>query len=81
MVSRNAITIGKGLLHSKSIRQKASAKEMYWNTREAELSEKQKRIAEILKGSTNYKRKFSDGSTLANMKKMLKKPMNTGKWF
>ena len=81
VVSFNAIAIGKYLLQSKYIRQKASEKEVYWKDREVALSEKQKRIAEILKGSTNHKRKFSDGSTLANMKNMLKKPMNTGKWF
>ncbi len=81
VISRNAIKIGALLLRSKDIRQRVSIKEIYWNTREAELSEKQKRIAEILKGSTNHKRKFSEGNTLANMKNMLKKPMNTGKWF
>lgn len=81
VVSKNAIDIGKLLLQSSYIRKKASKKEIYWINREAELSEQQKNIAEILKGSTNYKRKFSDGGTLANMKNMLKKPMNTGKWF
>ncbi|WP_432412170.1 hypothetical protein [Rasiella sp. SM2506] len=81
IVSINAIGFGKVLLQSNYIRQKATEKEIYWEKRKAELSKKQKSMAEILKGSKNYKRKFSDGGTLANMKNMLKKPMNTGKWF
>jgi hypothetical protein len=35
----------------------------------------------LLKKTTNRKRKFSNGEALQNLKNMLKKPMNTGKWF
>lgn len=81
VVSLHAIESGKLVLRSKIIRQKAIEKEAYWATRKAELSEKQKRIAEILKGSTNYKRKFGQGESLKNVKQMLKKNLHGGKWF
>jgi hypothetical protein len=81
IVSINAIGYGKLLLQSKYIRQKAHQKERYWERRELELSDKQKRIAEILKGSTNYKRKFGDGASLKNVKQMLKRNLHGGKWF
>lgn len=81
IVSINAIGFGKILLLSNYIRQKATEKEIYWEKREAELSEKQKRIAEILKGSKNYKRKFGQGESLKNVKQMLKKNLHGGKWF
>ncbi|RDK88617.1 hypothetical protein C8D94_101492 [Marinirhabdus gelatinilytica] len=81
IISMNAIKIGKYLLQSKTIREKAFDKEIFWETRDAELLIKQKRIAHILKGSTNHKRKFGDGESLKNVKQMLKRNLHGGKWF
>ena len=81
IVSKNAIGVGRFVLNSKHIRQRASEKDQYWKKLEVELSEKQIRIAEILKGSTNYKRKFGQGESLKNVKQMLKKNLHGGKWF
>jgi len=53
----------------------------YWNAKKIADKERQKKISEMLKNTTQYKRKFSNGETLQNLKQMLRKPMNIGKWF
>lgn len=56
-------------------------KRKYWKEKHKIDSRKKERIAELFKNNTNYKRKFGDGESLKNVKEMLKKPMNIGKWF
>ena len=38
-------------------------------------------MKKIFKNTTNRKRKFSNGETFQNMKEIIKKPMNIGKWM
>jgi len=53
----------------------------YWTNKRKQSEKMKAKNSEQLKNSKNFKRKFSDGESYQNMKKMLKKPMNTGKWF
>lgn len=56
-------------------------KRKYWKEKHKSNLKKQARMAELFKNNTNYKRKFGNGESLKNVKDMLKKPMNNGKWF
>ncbi len=53
----------------------------YWNKKYQENQLKEKKIKALLKDSNNRKRKFSNGETYQEMKQMINKPMNLGKWF
>ena len=53
-------------------------KKEYWETKELEA---QKRAKEKLKIPNIYKWERPSKQTLENIREMLKKPMNTGKWF
>jgi hypothetical protein len=53
----------------------------YWNQKEFENNLKKEKMKKIFKNTTNRKRKFSNGETFQNMKEIIKKPMNIGKWM
>ena len=53
----------------------------YWEKNEIENEQKRIKMKNSLKNTTNRKRKFSNGETYQNMKEMIKKPMNIGKWM
>ncbi|NHN27929.1 hypothetical protein FIA58_019805 [Flavobacterium jejuense] len=73
--------VSETLFLKKDLKAKIEERKIYWlNKKNAE--EKQKGItSENLKNTSNFKRKFGSGESLKNAKEMLKKPMNTGKWF
>ena len=53
----------------------------YWQEKRIADVENSERVSNLLKNTKQYKRKFSDGETFKNVKKMLQKPLNIGKWF
>jgi hypothetical protein len=53
----------------------------YWYSRMIAENNQREVTQENLKGTENFKRKFGNGESLNAVKEMLKKPMNTGKWF
>jgi len=56
-------------------------KSAYWKRKRIENDILSQKTSELLKDSKNYKRKFGNGESFQMIKQMLKKPMNTGKWF
>ena len=60
---------------------KIENKKKFWKQNQSIKNKKLKLFSKIYKGTKNYKRKFSKGESYQNAKEMLKKPMNTGKWF
>jgi len=81
IISRGAIDKSMKLSFPKNIRIQITEKLEYWKEKKNEQSLNSKRVSELLKGSTNQKRKFTNGETFSKTKEMLKKPMNTGKWM
>lgn len=56
-------------------------KSAYWKIKKEENEISSQKTAKLLVNSKNYKRKFGNGESFQTAKQMLKKPMNTGKWF
>lgn len=56
-------------------------KSAYWKRKKIENEITSQKTAELLENTKNYKRKFGNGESFQMVKQMLKKPMNTGKWF
>ena len=81
LISKEAIKNSNEVYLNDQYQQVVNDKIEHWKKRTLERVEKQKTMKALLKGSTNRKRKFSKGESYQNMKEMLKKPMNTGKWF
>jgi hypothetical protein len=81
VISQSGIQAAKKLKLKDSLIKKVAMRKRYWEERELELVKKRARTKELLKNSTNHKRKFSDGETYKQTKQMLKKPMNTGSWY
>ena len=80
-ISQLAIEKSKEIALNKSQQNMIKEKVQYWENKKIETAQNQKKIQELLKNSTNTKRKFSNGETYQEMKEMIKKPMNLGKWF
>jgi len=81
IISKLIIKESKNLSLPKSIQIQVKEKSEYWILKKIEIEKSKEKLGELFKNSTNRKRKFSKGDTLQNMKNMLKKPMNTGKWI
>jgi len=80
-ISRNAIEKSLKLNFPRNTRIKITEKLEYWNNKNIERELNSKRVSELLKGTKNHKRKFSNGETFKSVKEMIKKPMNIGKWM
>ena len=77
LIIKESFKISLTKFHQNIINEKAE----YWKLKEVENNLNKEKIKKILKNTKNRKRKFSKGETFQNMKEMIKKPMNTGKWF
>jgi len=81
MISKMLIDYSKEYKSSNKVLEKAISKEKLWMKKKKEKELKREKMSEILKNSSNRKRKFSDGESYQAAKDMLKKPMNTGRWM
>lgn len=81
------IIFNKGLLVvddlniGESLQARIQMRKEYWYSRMIAENNQREVTQENLKGTENFKRKFGNGESLSAVKEMLKKPMNTGKWF
>lgn len=66
---------------SESLQTRIQLRKEYWYSRMITENNQKEVTQEKLKGTENFKRKFGNGESLNMVKEMLKKPMNTGKWF
>jgi|TARA_B110000240_G_scaffold92237_1_gene104770 hypothetical protein len=80
-ISNLAIKESKKIILKKNLKRKVNEKIEFWNTKKIQTEINKEKNERLLKNSTNRKRKFSNGESYQNLKNMLKKPMNTGKWF
>ncbi|NJM79666.1 MAG: hypothetical protein HC854_08730 [Flavobacterium sp.] len=80
-IFEKAIVASETLLLKKDLKSKIEERKKYWLHRKIAEEKQNKITTENLKGTSNFKRKFGSGESLNNVKEMLKKPMNTGKWF
>jgi len=80
-ISQKAIKSSNDIKLNTKLQKVVDTKVKHWENRKLEREQNEKRTKRLLKNSKNKKRKFSKGESYQNMKEMLKKPMNTGKWF
>ena len=81
LIFEKTIIASETILLKKDLKSKIEEQKKYWLHKKI-AEEKQKAITtENLKNSSNFKRKFGTGESYTTAKEMLKKPMNTGKWF
>ena len=80
-ISNLAIKESKKIILKKNLKRKVNEKIEFWNTKKIQTEINKEKNERLLKNSTNRKRKFSNGESYQSLKNMLKKPMNTGKWF
>lgn len=66
---------------AESLQTRIQIRKQYWFARKIAENNQRKVTQENLKGAENFKRKFGNGESLNAVKEMLKKPMNSGKWF
>ncbi|XLS29036.1 hypothetical protein ACJD0Z_17785 [Flavobacteriaceae bacterium M23B6Z8] len=70
------------LSHDEFNRKAAQFKKEYWEAYNQAEEENATRVEQLLKGSSNYKRKFGDiNSSFEMVKELLKKPIHGGRWF
>ena len=81
IISKSAIKESSKLILPKLTKAQIIEKTEYWINKKIEAKKNGEKIKRLLKNTTNRKRKFSNGESYQNLKNMLKKPMNTGKWM
>ena len=81
VISETTIKVAQTLRLLEELQMRISEKEAFWVTHTKEQEERKKAYSKAYKGLPHYKRKFSNGESYQQMKQMLKKSMNTGKWI
>ncbi|WP_159777231.1 hypothetical protein [Flavobacterium sp. 9AF] len=81
VVFEKAIEVAHTSKVSRQLKQKMEERKTIWAAKKINEELQKEITSKKLKDTTNYKRKFGSGESLDTVKKMLKKPINTGKWF
>lgn len=81
VISQTTIKVSQTLTLLAELNTAILEKKEYWISLNKEREESKKAYSKIYKNLPHYKRKFSNGESYQQMKQMLKKSMNIGKWI